>query len=69
MKSVQACGNYIVYARISLSDKHNAMVRSRHVTNLGDQDEEKSFPRGTQIFLTMSNSFKLCPTQFSRGGD
>jgi len=27
----------------------------------------KSFLRGAQIFWTVSNSFKLCPTNFSRG--
>ena len=27
----------------------------------------KSFPRRAQIFCTMPNTFKLCPTHFSRG--
>jgi len=35
---------------------------------LGIPGGAKSFLRGAQIFLTMSNSFELCPTHFSRGG-
>jgi len=27
----------------------------------------KRFPRGAKIFWTVSNSFRLCPTHFSRG--
>ena len=42
-------------------------VVCRHVTSLGHQ-EGQSFLRGGQIFWTMSNSFKRCPTHFSRGG-
>jgi len=34
---------------------------------LGTPGGAKSFPRGTQIFSTMSNIFKLCPTHLSRG--
>jgi len=34
---------------------------------LGTPGGAKSFPRGAQIFKTMSNSFKLCPTHFSGG--
>jgi len=29
----------------------------------------KSFLRGAQIFWTVSNSFKLCPRHFTRGGE
>ena len=35
---------------------------------LGTPGLAKSFPRGAQIFQTMSNSFQLCLTDFSRGG-
>jgi len=34
---------------------------------LGTPGGAKSFPRGAQLFLTMSNNFKLCSTHFSRG--
>jgi len=34
---------------------------------LGAPEGVKSFLRGAQIFWTMSNSFKRCPTHFSRG--
>ena len=36
---------------------------------LGTPGGVKSFPRGAQMFSTMSNIFKLCPTHFSRGGE
>jgi len=36
---------------------------------LGTPGGAKSFLRGAQIFLTMSNSFKLCPTHLSREGE
>jgi len=36
---------------------------------LGSPGGTKSFPRGAQIFLTMSNIFKLCPTHFSSRGE
>jgi len=36
---------------------------------LGTPGGAKSFPRGGQIFWTMSNIFKICPTHFSRGGE
>ena len=35
---------------------------------LGTPGVAKSFLRGAHIFQTMSNSFQLCPTDFSRGG-
>ena len=34
---------------------------------LGTPGGAKSFPRGAQIFWTMSNIIKLCPTHFSSG--
>ena len=34
---------------------------------LGAPGGAKWFPRGAEIFWTMSNIFKLCPTHFSRG--
>ena len=34
---------------------------------LGTPGGPKSFPRGAQIFWTISNIFKLCPTHFYRG--
>jgi len=40
---------------------------SRPVTSLGHQEGRKVFC-GAQIFLTMANSFQLCPTHLSRGG-
>jgi len=36
---------------------------------LGTPGGAKSFPRGAQIFGTMSNVFKRRPTHFSRGGE
>jgi len=36
---------------------------------LGTSGGAKSFLIGAQIFLAMSNNFKLYPTHFSRGGD
>ena len=36
---------------------------------LGTPGGAKSIFRGAQIFLTMSNNFKLCPTHFSRGDE
>jgi len=47
--------------------KINVCWTSRPVTRLGHQGE-KSFLRGGQNFQTMSNSFKIRPTQFSCGG-
>jgi len=35
------------------------------LNQLGSPGGTKSFPRGAQMFLTMSNIFKLCPTHFS----
>jgi len=35
---------------------------------LGTPGVAKSFLRGAQLFKNMSNSFQLCPTDFSRGG-
>jgi len=36
---------------------------------IGTPGGAKSFPSGAQIFWTMSNIFKLCPTYFSRRGN
>jgi len=36
---------------------------------LGTPGGATSFPRGAQIFWTMANILKLCPTRFSRGGE
>jgi len=45
-------------------------VVGRPVTSLlGISEATKSFLRGAQIFWTASNSFKLCPTHFSRRGE
>jgi len=35
---------------------------------LGTPGRAMSFLRGPRFFWTMSSSFKLCPTHFSRGG-
>jgi len=43
------------------------MGLSHDRNQLGTPGGAKSFLRGAQNFQTMSNSFKLCPTQFSRG--
>ena len=44
--------------------------RSSQVRNqLRTPGGAKSFLRGAQIFWTVSNSFKLCPTNFSREGE
>jgi len=40
---------------------------TRPTTSLGHQQGRRVF-RGAQIFWTMSNIFKLCPTHFSRRG-
>ena len=45
-------------------------MRSYQARNqLGTLGGAQSFLRGTQIFETMPNSFKICPTHFSRGGE
>jgi len=36
---------------------------------LGTPGWAKSFLRGVQIFWTMSNTFEVCPTHFSRGSE
>jgi len=36
---------------------------------LGTPGGAKSFPRGAKMFWTMSNIFKLCPTDFPRWGE
>ena len=47
---------------------HISSLSTQQTRNqLGTQGWAKSFPRGDQIFWTMSNSFKLCPIHFSRG--
>jgi len=46
---------------------HNVCDQVRN--QLGTPGGAKSFPRGAQIFWTMSNIFKLCPTHFSRWGE
>jgi len=43
--------------------------RKQARNQLGTPGGAKSFPRGANIFWTMSNIFKLCPTDFSRGGE
>jgi len=43
----------------------NACDQARN--QLGIPEGAKSFPTGAQIFWTMSNICKLCPTHFSRG--
>ena len=47
----------------------NKLMRLKQARNLqlGTPGGAKSFPRGTEFFLTMSNCFTLCPTHFSRG--
>jgi len=42
-------------------------AQCRTVTRLGRQEGQRDF-WGAQIFWTMSNSFKIYPTNFSRGG-
>jgi len=39
------------------------------LNQLGTPGGAKSFLRGAHIFWTVSNSFKLCPTHFSSGGE
>jgi len=43
---------------------HIALIQARN--QLGIPGRAKSFLGGAQIFQNMSNSFKLCPTHFSR---
>ena len=55
------------FGRILFSNQLLATcVRTRPVTSLGHQEGRQVFWEGPKI-LIMSNSFKLCPTYFSRG--
>jgi len=38
-------------------------------SQFGTPGRAKSFLRRSQIFWTMSNTFKPCPTHFSKGGE
>jgi len=45
-------------------------IRAKQDRNqLGTPGVAKSFLRGAEIFLTLSNIFKLCPIDFSRVGE
>jgi len=44
------------------------VVWNQACNQLGTPGGVKSFLRGAQFFWTMLNSFKRCPTHFSRGG-
>ena len=57
---------------ITINDSVMTIRNSRHGQARNQRStpgEAKSFLRGAQIFWTMSNSFKRCPTHFSRGGE
>jgi len=60
---------YITVAGVLLHETVERTHHGRQARNqLGTSGGAKSFPRGTQIFWTMSNIFKLCVIHFSRGG-
>ena len=50
---------------VKKANPSNGFAQARN--QLGTPGVAKSFLRGAQIFQTMSNSFQLCPTDFSRG--
>jgi len=52
---------------ISQQANHGHLCSNQARNQLGRPRGAMSFLRGTQIFLTMSNSFKPCPTHFYRG--
>jgi len=47
----------------------NPDVDGQARNQLGTSGGAKSFLRGAQNFWTVSNSFRLCPTHYSRGGE
>jgi len=53
-------GHEDLYHTIDLTQARN---------QLGTPGVAKSFLIGAQVFSTTSNSFQLCPTHFSRGGE
>jgi len=60
--------NYVHAACVSsLTKKASGYSQARN--QLGTPGRANSFLRGAQTFWTMSNSFKQCPTHFSRRGE
>jgi len=45
----------------------NTLSQARN--QLGTPGGVKSFPKGPKNFITIANSFKLCPAHISRGGE
>ena len=52
---------------MQLSNRGGIRLLRQARIHLGTPGGVKSFARGAKIFWTMSNSFNLCPTHFSRG--
>jgi len=68
-QSYHTTKNFQSETNFTLADivRHSAMgQRRRPVTSLGQQVGRRVFLRRSEIFLTMNNSFKLCPTHISR---
>jgi len=54
---------------VSKTVRKSMMMDNQARNQLGSPGGAKSFLRGALIFYTRSNSLKLCPTHFSRGGE
>jgi len=62
------CKKYTIFISSYTADATNKDKQYSQARNqLGTPGGAKIFLRGAQIFLTMSNSFKIYPTNFSRG--
>jgi len=53
--------------RISSDKSYSNLCYKQAGYQLGTPGGAKSFLSGAQMFQTLSNSFKLCPTHFSKG--
>jgi len=63
----QPCALYIAFDKCF--NNCDVVVETQARNQLMTPGGAKSFLKGAQIFLTVSNSFRLCPTLFSRGGE
>jgi len=55
---------------LMLSSMHdNVQIKHRPVTSVGHQEGKRVFWEEAQFFWTVSNSFKRCPANFSRGDE
>jgi len=59
----------VLYSLYGVSGGIHHLAHHQARNQLETPGVAKSFLRGAQIFQTMSNSFQLCPTDFSRGGE